>query len=83
VYSKATPDGANIVVCVVNLDPYWPQSGWLDVPLQDWGIDGDQPYIMHDLLSDDRYTWRGRSNWVRLDPNVQAAHVFRVEIPRY
>lgn len=83
VYGKATPDGANIVLCVVNLDPFWPQAGWLDVPLQDWGIDGDQPYVMHDLLTDDRYTWRGRSNWVRLDPNVQAAHVFRVEIPRY
>jgi len=83
VYGKATPDAANIVVCVVNLDPFWPQSGWLDVPLQDWGIDTDQPYIMHDLLSGDHFTWRGRSNWVRLDPNVQAAHVFRVEIPHY
>ena len=55
----------------------------LDVPLQDWGIAPDQPYIMHDLLSDDRFTWRGSSNWVRLDPNVQAAHIFRVEIPHY
>ena len=76
VYGKATPDRANIVVCVVNLDPFWPQAGWLDVPLQDWGIGPDQPYVMHDLLSDDRFTWRGSSNWVRLDPNVQArAHL--------
>jgi starch synthase (maltosyl-transferring) len=83
VYGKATPDRANIVLCVVNLDPFWPQAGWLDVPLQEWGIDADQPYIMHDLLSEDRFTWRGGSNWVRLDPNVQPAHIFRVEIPHY
>src|SRR5438128_4491318 len=25
-YYKATPDASNIIVCAVNLDPYWPQS---------------------------------------------------------
>jgi starch synthase (maltosyl-transferring) len=83
VYGKATPDHTNIVVCVVNLDPFWPQAGWLDVPLQDWGIGPDQPYVVHDLLTDDRFTWRGSSNWVRLDPNVQPAHIFRIEVPHY
>ena len=79
VYSKATPDGRNVIVCVVNLDPYWPQAGWLDVPAQDWGIAGDQPYVVHDLLSDERYTWRGNWNWVRLDPSLRPAHILRVE----
>jgi starch synthase (maltosyl-transferring) len=78
-YYKATPDQSNIVVCAVNLDPYWTQSAWLDVPVDTWGIPGDQPYVVHDLLTDDRYTWRGRYNWVRLDPHVQPAHILRVE----
>jgi starch synthase (maltosyl-transferring) len=69
------------VVCAVNLDPYWPQSAWLDVPVDDWGIGSDQPYVVQDLLTGERFTWRGRSNWVRLDPNVQPGHVFRVEVP--
>jgi len=81
-YSKATPDASNVIMCVVNLDPFWAQSTWLDVPVHDWGIVGDQPYVVHDLLTDQRYTWRGSSNWVRLDPHVQPAHVFSVEIPR-
>ena len=34
---------------------------------------------MHDLLSDERYTWRGNWNWVRLDPSVQPAHILRFE----
>src|SRR6266511_176135 len=81
-YSKATPDASNVIMCVVNLDPFWAQSTWLDVPVHDWGIVGDEPYVVHDLLTDQRYTWRGSSNWVRLDPHVQPAHVFSVEIPR-
>jgi starch synthase (maltosyl-transferring) len=83
VYGKATPDGSNVIVCVVNVDPFWPQAGWLDVPVHEWGIGGDQPYAVHDLMTDQRYTWRGNYNWVRLDPNVQPAHIFRIEVPRY
>jgi starch synthase (maltosyl-transferring) len=82
-YSKATLDRDNIVLCVVNLDPFWPQSAWLDVDIDAWGIVADQPYLVHDQLSGERYTWRGRWNWVRLDPSVQPAHVFRVEVPRF
>jgi starch synthase (maltosyl-transferring) len=83
VYGKATPDGSNVIVCVVNVDPFWPQAGWLDVPVHEWGIGGEQAYAVQDLLSDERFTWRGNHNWVRLDPNVQPAHIFRVEVPRY
>jgi starch synthase (maltosyl-transferring) len=79
VYSKATPDRSNIVVCVVNLDPYWAQSGWLELPTDDWGIPADQPYVVHDMLSDERFTWRGDWNWVRLDPSDKPAHILRVE----
>jgi len=78
-YAKATPDLSNIIVCAVNLDTYWPQSAWLDVPVDQWKIPGDQPYVVHDLITDERFTWRGRYNWVRLDPNVRPAHVLRVE----
>jgi starch synthase (maltosyl-transferring) len=84
-YSKATPDRNNLIVCVVNLDPFWPQSAWLNVAVDEdeWGIAPDQTYVVHDLLTNQRYTWRGRTNWVRLDPTVQPAHVFRVEVPHF
>ena len=32
-YSKTTADRSNAMLMVVNLDPHWPQAGWLDVPL--------------------------------------------------
>ncbi len=78
-YTKVTPDGSNVIACVVNLDPYWPQAGWVMVPAHEWGVAADQPYVMHDLLTGERYTWRGTRNWVRLDPAVRAAHILRFE----
>jgi starch synthase (maltosyl-transferring) len=38
----------------------------------------DQPYQVHDLLGDARYTWQAPWNYVELDPNVVPAHVFRI-----
>jgi starch synthase (maltosyl-transferring) len=33
---------------------------------------------VHDLLSEQRYQWRGRRNYVMLDPHRMPAHVFKV-----
>ena len=41
-------------------------------------LDAEQPYQVHDLLSDQRYIWRGRYNYVMLDPQRAPAHVFRL-----
>jgi starch synthase (maltosyl-transferring) len=79
VYTKQTVDGRNTIVCVVNLDPYWAQAGWVEVPAHEWGFASGQPYMMYDLLADERFTWRGNWNWVRLDPAVGPAHILRVE----
>ena len=32
-YGKTTPDLSNIIVVVVNLDPYHTQSGWVRLPI--------------------------------------------------
>jgi starch synthase (maltosyl-transferring) len=33
---------------------------------------------VEDLLDGTRYTWRGAWNYVRLDPAVRMAHIFRI-----
>ena len=63
---------------MVNLDPHNTQSGVLWLPIEEWGLRPDEPYQVHDLLSDARYTWRGASNFVQLNPNVIPAHVLRL-----
>jgi starch synthase (maltosyl-transferring) len=64
---------------IANLDSTHSQSGWVELDLDVLGIDSDAPYIVHDLLSDERYEWKGQRNFVILDPAVTAAHLFRIE----
>lgn len=77
-YAKMTAARDNIILVVVNLDPHRKQSSYIDVPIDQFGsMDGDV-YQVHDLISDARYTWNGRRNYVELDPEIQPAHIFRI-----
>ncbi|MCJ7791650.1 MAG: alpha-1,4-glucan--maltose-1-phosphate maltosyltransferase, partial [Dehalococcoidia bacterium] len=77
-YSKQTEDLSNITLVVVNLDYRYTQSGWVELPLKTLGLDHDQPYQVHDLLTDAQYLWRGSRNYVELNPHNVPAHIFRV-----
>jgi starch synthase (maltosyl-transferring) len=77
-YLKVDAASSNVILTVVNLDPHHPQSGWVDLDMGALKFDPDQPYQVHDLLSDQRYIWRGRYNYVLLDPQRAPAHVFRL-----
>ena len=77
-YGKMTAARDNIIFVIVNLDPHRKQSAYVDVPIDQFGQMESDTYQMHDLLSDARYIWRGRRNYVELDPEIQPAHIFRV-----
>ncbi len=78
-YSKAA--GNNVILVVANLDLQYAQSGWIELDLAVLGIAPDPQFEMRDLLSDDRYQWHGRRNFVRLDPAVAPAHIFQLRRP--
>jgi starch synthase (maltosyl-transferring) len=44
------------------------EFGWLE----------GETYQVHDLLTDERYLWRGTRNYVKLDPHTRPAHIFRI-----
>ena len=77
-YRKATDDLSNLILVIVNLDPFHKQSGWVRVPVDQLGIGSAQPYLVHDLLSNDKYIWQGERNFVELDPQALPAKIFRV-----
>ena len=66
---------------------FWPSSisirttrsraGW-NCRLQDLAWMPSTPYQVHDLLSDARFLWHGRRNYVELNPEIVPAHVFQV-----
>ncbi|MDM0013299.1 alpha-1,4-glucan--maltose-1-phosphate maltosyltransferase [Variovorax sp. J22P168] len=77
-YMKQSPDGSNTIVTVVNLDPRNAQSGWLALDPSEIDVPRDQPFQMHDLLTDQRFTWQGGHHYILLEPQRMPAHVLAV-----
>jgi starch synthase (maltosyl-transferring) len=77
-YSKSTPDRSNVILVFVNLDPRNTQWGWTSLDLAELGVVEGEPFEVHDLLADARYTWTGARNYVELRPDEMPAHVFRL-----
>ena len=78
-YSKRTADKRNVIVTFVNLDSLWTQAGYVDLPVEDLGIDVRHPYRMVDLLTGVRFIWQGSRNYVELRPSEVPAHILRKE----
>lgn len=78
VYEKATDDLLNILIIIVNLDPFHSHTGMVQIPVNNLGIIPDQPYLLHDLLGDEKYIWQGEYNEITIHPNVLPAHIFRI-----
>jgi starch synthase (maltosyl-transferring) len=75
-YSKRAGDDRILVV--VNLDPRYAQSGWTRLDLAALGLPNSR-FTVFDLLSNQRFTWQGARNFVKLDPVERPAHVFSIE----
>jgi starch synthase (maltosyl-transferring) len=76
-YTKTTPDLADVVLTVVNVDPHHTQSGMVTLPLEELGIRRDRGYQAHELLSGARYLWNGPRNFVEINPHAIPAQIFR------
>jgi starch synthase (maltosyl-transferring) len=77
-YSKRSADGSNLILTVVNLDPRHRHSGYIDLAAEELGLDPQQPFQVHELLTDARYIWHGGRSYVELDPYSVPAHIFRI-----
>lgn len=69
------------MLVVVNLDPHHTQAGWIDLDLAALGLGEEQPFQVHNLLSDARYRWHGARNYVELNPHTVPARIFKL-LPR-
>jgi starch synthase (maltosyl-transferring) len=77
-YGKTTPDYSNIIVTVVNVDPFYSQSGRITLPLHVFGLRDDEAYQVQDLLTGAHFLWHGETNFVMLDPQGVPAHILRL-----
>ena len=84
-YLKHDSSGLDIILTVVNLDSYNEQTGWIQIPLEEYGIDGSHPFLVQDLLPEpdgdmprSNYLWNGARNFIKLNPHKSPAHIFRI-----
>ena len=76
--SRSDDDRSDVLLVVVNLDPRNVREATTWIDLGALGLPRDRPYEAHDELTDTTFTWYGPSNYVRLDPAVQPAHVLHL-----
>ena len=77
-YCKTTVEPNNLMIVVINLDPFNAQSCNVVVPPEVIGARPGQEFRIVDLISNRTFTWSER-NYVLLDPGVEPAHIMRVE----
>ncbi|MBV9269096.1 MAG: alpha-1,4-glucan--maltose-1-phosphate maltosyltransferase [Acidobacteriaceae bacterium] len=77
-FTKSSPDGSNLILVAINLDPHYTQSGIVDLPLNRLKIDPDRPFQAHDLLTGARYVWNGPRNYIELNPHSVPGHIFAI-----
>ncbi|MCP1387300.1 DUF3416 domain-containing protein [Corynebacterium sp. TA-R-1] len=77
-YSKVDAVTGNAVLVVINLDPYSTQEGMLRLDVSEVGLNPGEPFEVHDQITGERYTWSSGENYIRLAPQVNVAHVFKL-----
>lgn len=79
-YLKVTDDLSNIILVVVNLDPHSTQTGYVQIPKETLRLGDKINLKLHDLITNEHYTWTQDWNFVQLNPHKMPFHLFKVEI---
>ena len=77
-YEKKATDLSNIILTIVNLDPYHTHGSFIYVPIEDFNIGHDETYFVQDLISGEKYYWQGHKNYIELNPHKEPAHILRL-----
>ena len=68
-YGKRFPDGSEMILVAVNLDPHNGQECDFEIPLWEWGLGDDDALEVEDLVGGRRFRWQGKVQHLRLDPD--------------
>jgi starch synthase (maltosyl-transferring) len=79
-YSKraTAPDGhTDTVIVVVNTDPHSVRESMVHLDMPALGMRPEDTFTVYDEITGATWRW-GQSNYVRLDPNTEPAHILSV-----
>jgi starch synthase (maltosyl-transferring) len=77
-FYKWDDDRKDELLVVINLDPYYPQRGMVQLPLAALGVEAGKPIQMKDLVTDNSYIWYNEWNYVDLPPSLPF-HLFQIK----
>jgi starch synthase (maltosyl-transferring) len=77
-YSKRDEASGDLILVIVNLNPFATQQGWLELDLAALSLPTTEAYRVVDLLAEKEYVWQGPRAMIQLDPGVMPAHVFHI-----
>ena len=78
VFAKSNVDGSDDLILAINLDPFNTHDSWMNIPIEDYGIADDEAFQALELITGERYEWRGRRQFVRLDPGRIPGQIFLI-----
>ncbi|HRI80307.1 MAG TPA: alpha-1,4-glucan--maltose-1-phosphate maltosyltransferase, partial [Cyclobacteriaceae bacterium] len=79
-YIKITDDLSSIMFIIVTLDPHQKQSGYVQVPVSLLRLGEKINLKLHDLITNESFTWTQEWNYVELEPHKMPLHLFKVDI---
>lgn len=67
-FAKRTPARENFILVAVSLDPHNAQEAHFELPLWELGLDDNAETHGEDLMTGHRWSWYGKTQWMRIEP---------------
>ena len=67
-FGKRSPDLSNFILVAISLDPHNAQEAHFELPLWELGLPDDAHTQGEDLMNGHRWTWYGKTQWMRIEP---------------
>jgi starch synthase (maltosyl-transferring) len=78
-YGKATMDRSDIILVVVNLDPFQTHETNFHFPVEEFGLEEGEQFLVTELVTEQSSFWSSGSQHVRLDPNWEPAMIYSIK----
>ncbi|WDH56062.1 alpha-1,4-glucan--maltose-1-phosphate maltosyltransferase [Pseudomonas chlororaphis] len=79
-FGKRTADLDNFILVAVSLDPFNAQEAHFELPLWELGLPDDAQTQGEDLMNGHRWTWYGKTQFMRIEPWQQPFGIWRISV---
>ncbi|MBX3501679.1 MAG: DUF3416 domain-containing protein [Alphaproteobacteria bacterium] len=77
-YGRFTEPREDMILVAVSLEPNVAQEATFEIPLWEWNLPDSGTLEVEDLLTNRRFTWTGKLQRLRLDPQVLPYALWRI-----